>query len=81
MKIKVLGAGCPNCKQLHQVVTKIAQELVPSAEIEYSTDVAEIIELGVMSVPVLVIDEEIIAVGRIPTPEEIKKAISERMKD
>lgn len=56
MKISVLGSNCPSCKKLHEVVEKVVKDEAISAEVEYSTDVNRIIELGLMSAPVLVVD-------------------------
>jgi small redox-active disulfide protein 2 len=73
MKIRILGTGCPKCKQLEANARKAVEELKIKAEIEKVTDVGEIVDYGVMSTPALVIDGEVKASGRIPTVEEIKK--------
>lgn len=73
MKIKVLGTGCPKCKQLEANVKKALEETGKTAEIEKVTDVNKIIEAGVMATPALAIDGKIVCSGRIPTTEEIKK--------
>lgn len=56
MKILVLGSGCATCKKLHQSVIKVVKDEKIDAEVEYSDDVTRIVELGLMSSPVLVID-------------------------
>jgi small redox-active disulfide protein 2 len=56
MKVEVLGSGCPTCKNLHEIVVKIVKENNIDAEVEYSTDITRIVELGIMYSPVLVID-------------------------
>lgn len=73
MEIKILGTGCPKCKQLEANAKKAAGELKIKAEIEKVTDVGEIVNYGVMSTPAIVINGEVKASGRIPTVEEIKK--------
>ena len=73
MKIKVLGTGCPKCKQLEANVKKVLEETGKKAEMEKVTDVNKIIEAGVMATPALAIDGKIVCSGRIPTTEEIKK--------
>ena len=73
MKIEILGTGCPKCKQLEANAKKAVEELNIKAEVEKVTDVGKIVDFGVMSTPAIVIDGEVKASGRIPTPEEIKK--------
>jgi len=69
MKIKVIGSGCPTCIKLHQWVVKLKEEGKINAEVEYSKDINELIELGVMGSPALVIDGEVANVG-MPENEE-----------
>ncbi|MDD3999257.1 MAG: MTH895/ArsE family thioredoxin-like protein [Candidatus Shapirobacteria bacterium] len=56
MKIKVIGSGCPTCKNLFELTKKAVSQLGIDSTVEYSTDVSEIIEMGVMQSPVLAID-------------------------
>ncbi len=73
--IKVLGSGCPSCKTLYEKVLEVAKNIDSSLEVEYITDITKIVELGVMSSPVFVIDDEVITAGQIPSEDEIKDAI------
>ena len=75
MKIQVLGSGCPTCKNLHKAVVEVVNKLNLDTEVEYSTDVAQIVELGAMSSPAFAIDGKLITSGKVPTSEEIEKAI------
>ena len=72
MKIKILGTGCPKCKQLEANVKKALEETGKKAEIEKVTDVNKIIEAGVMATPALSIDGKIKSAGKIASVEEIK---------
>ncbi len=56
MKIKVLGTGCPTCKNLYQKVDEVIAELGIDVDLEKVEDLSKIMEYGVMSVPALVID-------------------------
>ncbi len=76
MKIQVLGSGCPTCKKLYEIVQKATKELNLPDEVEYSTDVSKIIEMGVMSSPVLAINGKPVIVGFTPDIEKIKAAIT-----
>jgi len=80
MKIQVLGSGCATCKNLYKSVEEIVEKLNLELEVEYSTEITKIVELGAMSSPVFAIDGEVIAVGKVPSNEEIEKAICEKMK-
>ncbi len=73
MNIKILGTGCANCHILLDNTKKaIELEKLEGFEIEHITDIAEIIEHGVMSNPSIVINDEVKASGRIPDIEEIR---------
>lgn len=63
MKIQVLGSGCPTCKALYELTKTAVAELGIKAEVEYSTDISKIIEMGVMQSPVLAIDGKPVMVG------------------
>ena len=75
LMIKVLGAGCPNCKRLEKIAHDAAEKLNASAEIIKVTNYSEIAELGVMSTPGLIINDEIVSTGRVPAPEEVSEWI------
>lgn len=78
MQIQVLGSGCPSCKSLYEAVQKIAQQIDPSAKVEYITGqdgMKKIIALGAMHSPVLVVDNKVAMVGFIPDVEKIKNKI------
>lgn len=63
MKIQVLGSGCPTCKTLYELTQTAVKELGIDAEVEYSTDISKIIELGVMESPVMTINGKIALLG------------------
>jgi len=65
MEIKILGMGCPKCKMLYNFASSACRELGVEAKITKVEDLSEISEYGVMSTPVLIIDEKIVAKGKI----------------
>ena len=75
MKIKVLGSGCPNCKILEANTKKALEELKIKADVEKVTDIAKIMEYGIMSTPALIIDEKVVSYGKVLSPNEIKKLL------
>lgn len=75
MKIEIFGAGCPKCKVTEKNVRKAVDELKIQAEIVKVEDLQEIINRGVMMTPAVLIDGKALVVGRIPSPDEIKRAL------
>ncbi len=75
MVIKILGTGCPKCKQLEENTRKAVEIAGIHATIEKVTKINEIMNYNVMMTPALVIDEEVKSAGKILSPEEIKKLI------
>jgi len=78
--IQVLGAGCPTCKQLLETTKKVAKELNINNEIEYITDVSMMIEMGVMTSPVLAINGKPVLTGGGKSEDDIKKAFQDSLK-
>jgi small redox-active disulfide protein 2 len=75
VKIQVLGSGCPSCKKLFELTKQAVEELGITTEVEYVTDIQEIIKLGVMSSPVLTINGKVVLAGSLPKVEKIKELI------
>ncbi|MEJ2657270.1 MAG: thioredoxin family protein [Desulfobacterales bacterium] len=72
MEIKVLGPGCPKCRQTEQNAKAAVAEAGVDATVEKVTDVMEIAGYGVFGTPSVVIDGEVKSVGKIPSKDEIK---------
>ena len=72
MIIKVLGPGCNNCKNLERVTREAVASLGIDATIEKAEDYSQIVGYGVMRTPALVVDEEVIVSGRVPTAAQVK---------
>lgn len=73
MIIKILGSGCSNCKKLEQNTQKAITEMGIEANVEKVEDFKAIMAYGVMKTPALVVDEQVISMGKVLTVEEIKK--------
>jgi small redox-active disulfide protein 2 len=71
-RIQVLGTGCPNCEKLAENAEAAARELGIDYELEKVTDVADIMKLGVMLTPGLLIDGEVKSSGKVLSSEEIQ---------
>jgi len=76
VKIEILGTGCPKCKKLAENAETAAKALGIEYEIEKITDINEIMKFGVMITPALAVDGKVKIVGKVPSPEDIKKMLS-----
>lgn len=76
VKIQILGTGCPKCKKLTENAEKAARELDGDYEIIKVTNINEIMKFGVMMTPGLAVNDEVKSVGKVLSPEEIRKIIS-----
>ena len=72
-KIEILGTDCAKCKSLLKNVEKAVQELGMDAEVVKVNSIQEIMNRGIMMIPGLAVDGEIVLVGRSPSVEELKK--------
>ena len=71
MKIKVLGPGCPNCRNLEKIASKTVSALGVEATVEKVTDFREIAKYAILATPGLVIDEKVVCAGRVPGEDEV----------
>ena len=71
--VKVLGSGCKSCHTLFENTKNAIEDIGLDIHVDYITDVKEIMEYGVMSTPALVINEEVVSMGKILKAEEVKK--------
>ena len=74
-KIQILGPGCPKCNKLAENAQAAAGQLESEFEIEKATDINEIMKFGVIITPALVIDGQVKAVGKVPSPDEIRRML------
>ena len=73
MNIKVLGGGCCKCENLLEAVKEAVADKGINAEIEYITDMAKIMEYGIMSTPALMVDNKVVSMGRVLKAKEVLK--------
>ena len=75
ISIEVIGSGCANCKKLHELAVAAAKELNLGVEVAYSDDIQKALAMGVLQLPVLVVNGKAVLTGSADA-EKIKKAIA-----
>lgn len=79
MEIKVLGTGCPKCKSLEKATREAVAEMNVEANISKVEDIMKIMEYGIMHTPGLVINNNVVVAGRVPSSKEIKELITKNL--
>lgn len=79
--IKVLGSGCKNCHALFENVKAAVLDMKLNIEVEYVTDMEKIMEYGAISMPVLVVNEKIAAMGKVLKKPEIIALLSKYIEE
>ena len=73
--VKVMGAGSKACHTQYENAKAAVQALGLNVEVEYITDMEKVMAYGVMSMPVIVINEQVAASGRVLKPAEVEKLL------
>ena len=73
--IKVLGAGCKSCHEQYEYAKEAVKKLGLSVEVEFITDMAKVMEYGVMSMPAIVVNEKVVAYGKVLSEKEVAKIL------
>ena len=76
MTVKVLGEGCERCSQLYENTKEALAQLGIDAEVEKVEDLLEIVKLGVMSAPSLMVDGKLLVSGQVASVKTIKKLLT-----
>ncbi len=71
IRIKILGTGCPKCKITTKLVEEVVKEYNIDAEIIKVEDIMKIMDYNIMSTPAVVLNENIIFKGRVPSKAEL----------
>ena len=73
--IKVLGAGCKACHQQFEYAKEAVANLGLNIEVEYITDMEKVMEYGVMSMPAIVVNDKVVAFGKVLKTVEVEKLL------
>ena len=75
MDIKVIGSGCPDCNRLHANTLEALDELGMEATVTKIGDLLEIVKLGVLSAPSLMVNGKLVVSGKVASKKEIVKLL------
>ncbi len=73
--IKVLEAGCKSCHEQYENAKKAIEELALGIEVEYITDMEKVMAYGVMSMPAIVVNENVVSMGKVLKSAEVIKLL------
>lgn len=79
MELKVLGTGCAKCKSLEKAVREVVEQNNLVATVTKVEDIVEIMKYNVMTTPALVMDGQIIVKGRVPSNNELKELLTNKV--
>ncbi|HZW39470.1 MAG TPA: thioredoxin family protein [Ignavibacteriaceae bacterium] len=77
ISVKILGVGCPKCRNLEAKVKELLVKNNIEAEVTKVDDIAKIMGYGIMMTPGLVINEKVKSSGIIPKEEQILNWLKE----
>jgi small redox-active disulfide protein 2 len=81
MEIEICGPGCPKCHSVLGNVQKVVKKLGlgDEVDVQYVTDIKDIISKGILITPGLLIDGIKVSEGKVPGEQEIEKWILKRI--
>jgi len=79
MNIKILGPGCARCHELGKTTREVVKELGIDATVEEVKDMSKIIAYNILTTPGLVINEQVVSSGKVPTKAEVTQLIINAM--
>lgn len=74
-EIKVLGTGCASCKALYATVERVVDDFGIDASVTKEEDIMKIIEYNIMTLPALVVDDKVVAFGKL-SYDQVKEVLS-----
>ena len=73
--IKVLGAGCKSCHEQYENAKAAVKTMGLDIEVEYITDMEKVMEYGVMSMPAIVVNEQLVSMGKVLKAADVEKLL------
>lgn len=73
--IKVLGAGCKACHEQYENAMAAVKTMGLDLEVEYITDMEKVMGYGVMSMPAIVVNEQVVSMGKVLKAADVEKLL------
>lgn len=77
MDIKVIGVGCDKCDKLYENAVAAANSLGIQEAIQKVEDLMEIVKLGVMTSPSLMVNGKLAVSGRVATTDQVRDILKQ----
>ena len=75
MNVKVLGGGCSKCETLLANAKEAIEKAGVKAEVEYITDMEQVMSYGVMSMPAIVVNEQVVSMGKVLKAAQVEELL------
>ena len=72
VEIRIMGPGCFRCEELTRRVMSVVTDLSVPADVQHVRDLNEITDYGPAAMPILVINGEIRACGKVLSMKELR---------
>ena len=73
--VKVLGAGCESCHEQYENAKEAVKNMGLDLEVEYITDMEKVVAYGVMSMPAIVVNEQVVSMGKVLKAADVEKLL------
>ena len=70
--VKVLGTGCRNCQVTYRLIDEVARAKGVAIELEKVEKIDEIMRLGVLMTPGVIVDGKIVHSGGVPDRKKVE---------
>jgi small redox-active disulfide protein 2 len=75
--IRVLGPGCYRCQALYENTMLAVDGLPVDARVTKVEDIGEMLSRGILASPALVVDDELVMAGTVPTVARLRDLLSQ----
>ena len=73
--IMILGAGCKSCHEQYENAKAAVKAMGLSVEVEYITDMEKVMAYGVMSMPAIVVNEQVVSMGKVLKAADVESLL------
>lgn len=73
--IRILGAGCKSCHEQYENAKVAVNAMGLAVEVEYITDMEKVMAYGVMSMPAIVVNEQVVSMGKVLKAADVEKLL------